>query len=173
MPSARFVVAFSSRAKKCRRKIRSLSSRRLAVDFFPSRRPSTRRASFGVFCCSLFIFRRNRKGTTTSCSARQSASRDRNETNRKTRKRTLTIFVPKQNARRLVLTLAWHQSPRVHLAPRTQCDDDDVIFFVNSYSLFLFCETKSAFFFLLSLDDFEEEKKENYFALLLKKRLID
>ena len=123
VPSARFVVAFSSRAKKCRRKIRSLSSRRLAVDFFPSRRPSTRRASFGVFCCSLFIYRRNRKGTTTSCSARQSASRDRNETNRKTRKRTLTIFVPKQNARRLVLTLAWHQSPRVHLAPRTQCDD--------------------------------------------------
>ncbi len=56
---------FFARAKKCRRKIRSLSSRRLAVDFFPSRRPSTRRASFGVFCCSLFI-RRNRKGTTTS-----------------------------------------------------------------------------------------------------------
>ena len=51
-----------------------------------------------------------------------------------------------------------------------------MIFFVNSYSLFLFCETKSAFFScsLLSLDDFEEEKKENYFALLLKKkRLID
>ena len=59
---------------------------------FPVASPLERfwRASFGVFCCSLFIVF-NRKGTTTS-SDKKARSRDRRNETTRTRTRTLTIF---------------------------------------------------------------------------------
>lgn len=138
--------------------MRSLSSRGLAVDFFPSRRPSTRRASFGVFCCSLFIVF-NRKGTTTS-SDKKARSRDRRNETTRTRTRTLTIFFCRSQTKRA--------SRPAGGGDHSRQANSNVTNFGPAYSLFLFGYKKNGALFLFLLDEEKNKKKRKRIALLKK-----
>lgn len=114
---------------------------------FPVASPLERfwRASFGVFCCSLFIVF-NRKGTTTS-SDKKARSRDRRNETTRTRTRTLTIFFCRSQTKRA--------SRPAGGGDHSRQANSNVTNFGPAYSLFLFGYKKNGALFLLD----EEEQK--------------
>ena len=125
---------------------------------FPIASPLERfwRASFGVFCCSLFIVF-NRKGTTTS-SDKKARSRDRRNETTRTRTRTLTIFFCRSQTKRALRPAGGGDHSRQA--------NSNVTNFGPAYSLFLFGYKKTERFF--SLDEEKNKKKRKRIALLKK-----
>ena len=126
---------------------------------FPVASPLERfwRASFGVFCCSLFIVF-NRKGTTTS-SDKKARSRDRRNETTRTRTRTLTIFFCRSQTKRA--------SRPAGGGDHSRQANSNVTNFGPAYSLFLFGSyKKNGALFLVGRR--KEQKKRKRIALLKK-----
>ena len=119
---------------------------------FPVASPLERfwRASFGVFCCSLFIVF-NRKGTTTS-SDKKARSRDRRNETTRTRTRTLTIFFCRSQTKR--------DSRPAGGGDHSRQANSNVTNFGPAYSLFLFGYKKNGTLFLFLLDEEKNKKKK-------------